>query len=130
MPEVHCSYTSCYKCYNSETLRGDRRNQKLSKFIIEIYIENKQALSSKKTWSTISKTKLHQNSLGFNQIDNFLSFPSFRIGSTAQKKNLETPEILNSLNAWNFLCQPFKDSTCICQNNDFKTLNSSKTQIN
>ena len=34
------------------------------------------------------------------------------------------------MNAWNFLCQPFKDSTCICQNNDFKTLNSSKTQIN
>ena len=59
-----------------------------------------------------------------------MSFPSFRIGTTAQNKNPEAPGILNSLNTLNFICQPPKDSTCISQNNDFKTLNPSQTKIN
>ena len=59
----------------------------------------------------------------------FPSSPSFRIGSIAQKENLETLWVFKPLETLNFLCQTLRNSTSICQNNDFSSRISSKYQL-
>ena len=55
--------------------------------------------------------KLQQESSQFNQIVNFPSFLSFRIGSIAQNEYPEMSEIFKSFKSLNFFCQSLKDST-------------------
>ena len=58
---------------------------------------------------------------------NFPLFPFFRLSSSiAQNKNPETPEIFKPLKTLNSLCQALRDSTSICQNNDFSSPISNK----